>query len=37
MKKPTLYYARIPILVMFAIFSMMVYNGPADAGDYKME
>ena len=37
MKKPTLNYTRIPILVMFAIFSVMVYNGPADAGDYKME
>ena len=37
MKKPALNYTRIPILVMFAIFSVMVYNGPADAGDYKME
>ena len=38
MKKPTLYYVKIPMLVMFFIFSMMmIHNGPASAGDYKME
>ena len=37
MKKPTLYYTRIPMLMLFLIFSVMIYNGPADAGDYKME
>ena len=37
MKKPTLYYIKIPILVIFTIFTVMIYNGPANAGDYKME
>ena len=25
------------MLVMFFIFSMMIHNGPVNAGDYKME
>jgi len=35
MNKPTLYYTKIPMLVIFTIFSVMIYNGPASAEDYK--
>jgi len=37
MNKPTLNYIKIPMLVIFTIFSVMIYHGPASAGDYKME
>ena len=37
MKNPALCNIKIPMIMMFFIFSMMIYNGPASAGDYKME
>ena len=30
-------YIKIPMLVMFTIFSVMIYSGSVSAGDYKAE
>jgi hypothetical protein len=37
MKKLSIKYIKIPMLVIFTLFTLMLYNGPANAGDYTMQ
>lgn len=37
MKTPSLKYIKMPMLMIFTIFTLMVYNGSANAGDYTMK
>ena len=30
-------YSKIPVLVLFTIFAVMIYNGSANAGDHSMQ
>jgi len=37
MKQLSINYKKIPVLLMFTIFAVMIYNGSANAEDYTMQ
>ena len=37
MKQLSINYKNIPVLLMFTIFTVMIYTGSANAGDYTMQ
>ena len=37
MNQLSINYKKIPMLVILTIFTVMIYNGPANAGDYTMQ
>ena len=37
MNQNSIKYIKIPMLVLFTFFSLMIYSGPAKAGDYSMQ
>lgn len=37
MYRPAMKYLKIPVLLIFTIFAVMLYSGPARAGDYSMQ
>ena len=37
MNKKSMTYIRIPAVLLFAIFSLVIFNSPGNAGDYSMQ
>ena len=37
MKQLSIYFKKIPVLLMFTIFAVIIYNGSANAGDVTMQ
>ena len=37
MNKISMTYIKIPVVLLFVIFSLVVFNSPGNAGDYSMQ